>query len=50
VVVQSGVDPAAARATLTVLRHAFRPYEVRAEGFVLWRADDPWAELGRVPF
>jgi 2'-5' RNA ligase len=51
VTVQNKVSPAEARATLTVLRRAFRPYEVRAEGFVLWRYDDgPWTELARVPF
>ncbi len=51
VTVQNKVSPAEARATLTVLRRAFRPYEVRAEAFVLWRYDDgPWTELARVPF
>ncbi len=50
VTVVTGVGPAAARAALTVLRRAFRPYQVRAEGYVLWRADDPWTELATIPF
>jgi hypothetical protein len=51
VTVQNEVSPAEARATLTVLRRSFRPYHVRAEGYVLWRYDDgPWAELARIPF
>jgi hypothetical protein len=50
VVVVEGVEPAAARAAHTVLRRAFRPYQVKAEGFVLWRADDTWTELARIPF
>jgi hypothetical protein len=45
-----GVDPVAARAAHTVLRRTFRPHQITAEGFVLWRAEDPWTELSRVPF
>jgi 2'-5' RNA ligase len=51
VTVQSEASPAEARATVAVLRRAFRPYEVRAEGFVLWRDDGgTWTELARIPF
>lgn len=51
VTVLNKVSPAEARATVAVLRRAFRPYEVRAEGFVLWRYDGgPWTELARIPF
>lgn len=51
VTVQNKVEPAQARATLDLLRAAFQPYEVRAEGFVLWRYDGgPWTELARIPF
>lgn len=51
ITVQNKVEPAQARATLAVLRRAFRPFEVRAEGFVLWRYDGgPWTELARIPF
>jgi hypothetical protein len=50
VVVLNDVSPAVARAALTILRGSFRPSQIRAEGFVLWRADDPWTELARVPF
>ena len=50
VTVVTGVEPAAARAAHTVLRRAFRPCQITAEGFVLWRADEPWTELARVPF
>jgi 2'-5' RNA ligase len=51
VTVQNGVSPAEARATVTLLRRAFRPHQIRAEGFVLWRDDGgPWTELARIPF
>ena len=51
VTVQNKVSPAEARATLTVLRRAFRPFEIRAEASCLWRYDDgPWTELARIPF
>jgi 2'-5' RNA ligase len=51
ITVQNKVEPATARSTVAVLRRAFRPFEVRAEGFVLWRYDGgPWTELGRIPF
>jgi hypothetical protein len=33
-----------------VLRREFRPYQVRAEGFILWRTGDPWTELAQIPF
>lgn len=51
ITVQNKVEPAEARATVAVLRRGFRPFEVRADGFVLWRYDGgPWTELGRIPF
>ena len=51
VTVQNKVSPAEARATVAVLRRAFRPVEIRAEGFVLWRYDGgPWTRLAHVPF
>ncbi|MEO9139205.1 MAG: 2'-5' RNA ligase family protein [Jatrophihabitans sp.] len=51
VTVQNKVSPAEARATLALLRRAFRPYEISATGFVLWRYDDgPWTELARFEF
>jgi 2'-5' RNA ligase superfamily protein len=51
VTVQNKVEPAQARATLAVLRRSFRPFQLRAEGFVLWRYDGgPWTELARIPF
>lgn len=50
VVVVADVEPAAARAAHTVLRRAFRPHQITAEGFVLWRADEAWTELARIPF
>jgi hypothetical protein len=49
--VQNDVSPAAARAALGQVRRAFRPYEIRATGFVLWqRAGDAWTELDRFDF
>jgi 2'-5' RNA ligase len=51
VTVQNKVSPAEARATHALLRKGFRPFEVRATGFVLWRYEGgPWTELARVPF
>jgi 2'-5' RNA ligase len=50
VTVVTGADPATARAALTVLRRAFQRYQARADGFVLWRATEPWTELARIPF
>lgn len=51
ITVQNGVSAAAARATVTVLRRAFRPYEARAEAFVLWRDNaGRRTELARIPF
>ncbi|MDT4948192.1 MAG: hypothetical protein QOJ37_787 [Pseudonocardiales bacterium] len=51
VTVQNKVEPAEARATLAVLRRSFRPYDVTAVGFELWRYDDgPWTHLARIPF
>jgi 2'-5' RNA ligase len=51
ITVQKKVSPAEARATVTVLRRAFRPFQVRAEGYQLWRDDGgPWSELARIPF
>jgi 2'-5' RNA ligase len=51
ITVQNTVTPAEARATVAVLRRAFRPYEAQAAAFVLWRHDDgPWTELARIPF
>jgi 2'-5' RNA ligase len=51
ITVQNKVEPAEARATLAVLRRRFRPHQVRALGFALWRYDGgPWHLLDRIPF
>jgi hypothetical protein len=50
VIIQRGLAPAEARALFTVRRRAFRPYEVTADAFVLWRTEDTWTELARIPF
>jgi hypothetical protein len=51
IAVQNDVSPARARATVTTLRRTFRPYEIRATAFVLWRrAGDSWTELDRFEF
>ena len=50
VVVLREVPGAQARAAYQVLRREFRPYQVRAEGFALWRTGDSWTELARIPF
>lgn len=47
VVIRRGLAPAAARALFTVRRRAFRPHEVMAVAFVLWRDG---TELAHVPF
>jgi hypothetical protein len=50
VMVLRDVSAAEARAAYAVLRREFRAYQVRAEGYVLWRTDDEWTELARIPF
>jgi hypothetical protein len=51
VVVVRDAAPAEARAAYTVLRREFRAYQVRADGYVLWRVDgDDWTELAQIPF
>jgi len=50
VVIRRGLPPAEARALFTVRRRAFRPHEVTAEAFLLWRCDAAWTELARIPF
>lgn len=51
VTVQNKVDPKDARALLEDLQHAFEPFDVVAEGLLLWRyLGGPWEPLGRVPF
>jgi 2'-5' RNA ligase len=50
VVVLRDASGAEARAAYQVLRREFRPYQLRAEGFVLWRTEGPWTELARIPF
>ena len=51
VVVLRDVPAAEARAAYNVMRREFRAHQIRADGYVLWRADDPdWTELAQVPF
>jgi len=51
VVIRRGLPPAEARALFTVRRRGFRPHEVTAESFLLWRTDPTgWTELAHVPF
>lgn len=50
VVIERGLEPAAARALFTVRRGSFRPHEVTADGFVLWREGPAWTELAHIPF
>lgn len=51
VVVLNDAPPAAARAAYTVLRRGFRAYQVRAEGYLLWRTgEEEWTELAHIPF
>lgn len=51
VTVQNKVTPERARATLALLRSAYRPAEATAEGLQLWRYDGgPWTLLGRYDF
>lgn len=51
VTVQNKVTPETARRTLAELQRGFVPFDVRAEGFALWRYDGgPWTHLLDVPF
>ncbi|SER05508.1 2'-5' RNA ligase family protein [Microlunatus flavus] len=48
VTVQNKVDASVARETVETLRATFRPSDVEAEGFDLWRYDGgPWTHLER---
>ena len=50
VVVLRDASAAEARAAYNVLRREFRAYQVRADGYLLWRTDDEWTELAHIPF
>jgi 2'-5' RNA ligase len=51
VTVQNKADPADAKALLAELQHGFEPFEVQAEGLLLWRyLGGPWEALDRLPF
>ncbi|TDR93135.1 2'-5' RNA ligase family protein [Enterovirga rhinocerotis] len=51
VTVQNKVSPQEAAGLLRELRAGFRPFEMRAEGVLLWRyLDGPWELLRRFPF
>ncbi len=49
--VQNKADPGAARALLDRLSIEFRPFDLRAEGLLLWRyLGGPWEAAGSFPF
>ena len=51
VVIGRDLPPAEARALFTVRRRAFRPHEVTAESFLLWRdGADGGTQLACIPF
>ena len=51
VTVQNKVAPEAARALHAALLARFQPFDVRAEGLLLWRyLGGPWAAAGEFPF
>jgi 2'-5' RNA ligase len=51
VTVQNKVEPEQARALLEHLSRGFQPYDVRAEGLLLWRyRGGPWEAAGAFPF
>lgn len=51
VTVQNKAGPDAVRRALADVQAGFAPFDVRAEGFVLWRYDGgPWTHLRFIPF
>ena len=51
VTVQNKAEPAEAKALLAELQHGFEPFEVQAEGLLLWRyLGGPWEAMDRLPF
>ncbi len=51
VTIQNKAAPADAARLLAAMQAAFAPFEVRAEGLLLWRyLGGPWEPVGRYPF
>ena len=51
VTIQNKAQPAEAKALLAAMQAAFTPFQVRAEGLLLWRyRGGPWEPAGRFPF
>lgn len=51
VTVQNKVEPSRARETLAALQAGFEPFDVAAQGWVVWRyRGGPWEELARIGF
>lgn len=51
ITVQNKVEPADARSLLESLDAAFKPFDIRVEGLLLWRyLGGPWERLGRFDF
>jgi 2'-5' RNA ligase len=51
ITVQNKVEPEAAKALLSQLQHDFEPFDIEAEGLLVWRyLGGPWEALARLPF
>jgi len=51
ITVQNKVEPEAAKALLAQLQHEFEPFDIEAEGVLVWRyLGGPWEALARLPF
>lgn len=51
ITVQNKAEPAVARALLDELQQNFEPFDIVAEGLLVWRyLGGPWAPVARLPF
>jgi 2'-5' RNA ligase len=51
ITVQNKAEPDEARALLEQLQHAHEPFDIAAEGLLVWAyLGGPWAPIARVPF
>lgn len=51
ITIQNKAQPAAARSLLEDLQQSFEPFDIVAEGLLVWRyLGGPWARVARLPF
>jgi 2'-5' RNA ligase len=51
ITIQNKVEPADAKQLLEYLKLEFEPFDILAEGLLVWRyLDGPWEAIDRIPF